>query len=134
MSPKQRRRLAFAIALVVAGAGATALILSALKDNVLYFYSPSDVATKHIEPGVAFRTQEGWTIAEDQAELTFWSFPPPDHPAYPSAVKRRLVRNGAGLDLEMNVACEAPKTACDDLVRTFEARNRQMIEAMRAKR
>ena len=55
MSPKQRRRLAFAVALVVAGAGATALILSALKDNVLYFYSPSDVATKHIEPGVAFR-------------------------------------------------------------------------------
>jgi len=55
MSPKQRRRLAFAIALVAAGGGATALILSALKDNVIYFYDPSDVASKHIEPGVAFR-------------------------------------------------------------------------------
>lgn len=55
MSPKQRRRLAFAVALVAAGAGAAVLIVYALKDNVLYFYSPSDVAAKHVEPGIAFR-------------------------------------------------------------------------------
>lgn len=55
MTPKKRRRLAFAIALVVAGAGAAGLIVFALKDNVLYFYSPSDVEAKHIAPGVAFR-------------------------------------------------------------------------------
>jgi len=88
----------------------------------------------HADPGVVFRTQDGWTLAEDQANLTFWSFPPPGHPAYPSAVKRRLVRAGEGLDLEMNIACEAPKDACDDLVRTFQARNQQMIQAMRAGR
>jgi cytochrome c-type biogenesis protein CcmE len=55
VTAKKRRRLAFAIALVVAGAGAAALIVFALKDNVLYFYSPSDVEAKHIAPGVAFR-------------------------------------------------------------------------------
>ena len=55
MTPKKRRRLAFAIAVVAAGAGAAGLIVFALKDNVLYFYSPSDVAAKHIAPGVAFR-------------------------------------------------------------------------------
>jgi cytochrome c-type biogenesis protein CcmE len=55
MTPKQRRRLAFAAALLAAGAGAAALIVYALQDNVLYFYSPSDVAVKHVEPGVAFR-------------------------------------------------------------------------------
>jgi cytochrome c-type biogenesis protein CcmE len=55
MTPKKRRRLAFAIALVVAGAGATVLIIGALKDNVLYFYSPSDVAARHVGAGVAFR-------------------------------------------------------------------------------
>jgi cytochrome c-type biogenesis protein CcmE len=55
MSPKKQRRLAFAVALLVAGAGAAVLIVSALKDNVLYFYSPSDVATKHIGAGIAFR-------------------------------------------------------------------------------
>jgi cytochrome c-type biogenesis protein CcmE len=55
MTPKKRRRLAFAVALIVAGAGGAALIVTALQDNVLYFYSPSDVAQKHIRPGTAFR-------------------------------------------------------------------------------
>ena len=55
MSPKKRRRLYFAIALVVAGAGGGALVLAALRDNVLYFYSPSDIVTKHVPAGVNFR-------------------------------------------------------------------------------
>jgi cytochrome c-type biogenesis protein CcmE len=55
MTPKKRRRLAFAVAIVLAGAGGAALVVTALKDNVLYFYSPSDVHTKHIAAGVAFR-------------------------------------------------------------------------------
>jgi len=55
MTPKQRRRIAFAATLVLASAGAAALVLTALKDNVLYFYSPSDVQTKHVAAGVAFR-------------------------------------------------------------------------------
>lgn len=55
MTPKKRRRLAFAIALVAAGAGAAALVVFALQDNVLYFYSPSDIQAKHIRPGTAFR-------------------------------------------------------------------------------
>jgi len=55
MTAKQRRRIAFAAALVLASAGAAALVLFALRDNVLYFYSPSDVQTKHVAAGVAFR-------------------------------------------------------------------------------
>jgi cytochrome c-type biogenesis protein CcmE len=55
MNPRKRRRLYFAAALLVAGAGGAALVLGALRDNVLYFYSPSDIAAKHVQPGVAFR-------------------------------------------------------------------------------
>ena len=55
MNPRKRRRLAFAVALLVAGAGGAALVVAALKDNVLYFYSPSDVFAKHVEPGRNFR-------------------------------------------------------------------------------
>jgi len=55
MNRRKRRRLAFAAALVAASGGAAALIIYALQDNVLYFYSPSDVVAKHVEPGVAFR-------------------------------------------------------------------------------
>ena len=55
MNLRKRRRLAFAIAVVVAGAGAAGLIVYALQDNVLYFYSPSDVIAKHVGAGIAFR-------------------------------------------------------------------------------
>lgn len=55
MNPKKRRRLLFVIALLVAVGGSTALVLTALKDNVLYFYSPSDVFAKHVVSGRSFR-------------------------------------------------------------------------------
>ena len=55
MNLRKRRRLAFAIAVIVAGTGAAGLIVYALRDNVLYFYSPSDVVAKHLGPGIAFR-------------------------------------------------------------------------------
>ncbi len=55
MNVRKRRRLYFVLALLAAGAGAAGLSVAALKDNVLYFYGPSDVYAKHVAPGVAFR-------------------------------------------------------------------------------
>jgi cytochrome c-type biogenesis protein CcmE len=55
MNARKKRRLYFVLALLVAGAGGAALVIAALNDNVLYFYSPSDIAAKHINPGTAFR-------------------------------------------------------------------------------
>ena len=55
MNSRKRRRLYFAAALVLVGAGGAALVLGALRDNVLYFYSPSDIQQKHVQPGVDFR-------------------------------------------------------------------------------
>jgi cytochrome c-type biogenesis protein CcmE len=55
MNARKRRRVAFVTALLLGGAGAAALVVGALKDNVLYFYSPSDVYAKRVSPGVAFR-------------------------------------------------------------------------------
>jgi cytochrome c-type biogenesis protein CcmE len=55
MTARKRRRIAFVLALLLGGAAAAALTVTALKDNVLYFYSPSDVAAKHPAPGTAFR-------------------------------------------------------------------------------
>jgi len=55
MNARKRRRLYFVLALLAGGAGAAGLAIAALQDNVLYFYSPSDIYSKHMEPGVAFR-------------------------------------------------------------------------------
>jgi cytochrome c-type biogenesis protein CcmE len=55
MNAKKRRRLYFAAALVAAGGVLAVAIVYQLGNNVLYFYSPSDIASKHVEPGIAFR-------------------------------------------------------------------------------
>ncbi|HEY3637857.1 MAG TPA: cytochrome c maturation protein CcmE [Rhizomicrobium sp.] len=54
MTRKKQRRLWFVAALLVASAGGAALVIAALKDNVLYFYSPSDLQSRGVHPGVAF--------------------------------------------------------------------------------
>jgi cytochrome c-type biogenesis protein CcmE len=55
MNARKRRRLYFVLALLAGGAGAAGLSIAALKDNVLYFYGPSEVYAKHVTPGVSFR-------------------------------------------------------------------------------
>jgi cytochrome c-type biogenesis protein CcmE len=75
MNPRKKRRLYFVLALLVAGAGGAALVVAALKDNVLYFYSPSDIAAKHVGPGTAFRigglVEKGSLKHGDGAEIMF---------------------------------------------------------------
>ena len=55
MNPR-RRRLLLGVVLVVLGAGtATALALRAFRENLLYFYSPSQVASGEAPANRAFR-------------------------------------------------------------------------------
>jgi cytochrome c-type biogenesis protein CcmE len=55
MTTKQKRRLSFALAMLFAGAVAAALVVVALQDNVLFFYSPSDIAARPPEAGRTIR-------------------------------------------------------------------------------
>jgi cytochrome c-type biogenesis protein CcmE len=54
MSRRQRRLTLIGIALFVL-ALAAALALSALRDNIVFFHSPSEIAQKKIEPGTRIR-------------------------------------------------------------------------------
>lgn len=89
------------------------------------------LAALHSKAGVVLTNQGGWTIAEDAATQTIWSFPPSGHPAYPAAVKRQVVNRADGTYIDMAVHCGASKTACDDLVRSFEQLNAQMAASIR---
>ncbi|WP_088182184.1 cytochrome c maturation protein CcmE [Sphingobium sp. Z007] len=51
----KHQRLILALAALVALVGAGLLAASALKDEAAYFYAPSDVRTKGVEPGKAVR-------------------------------------------------------------------------------
>ena len=54
MTRKQRRLALIGVALGVLGIAA-ALVLTALKDSIVFFNSPSDVVAKQIAPGVRIR-------------------------------------------------------------------------------
>jgi Protein of unknown function (DUF4019) len=87
------------------------------------------------KPGVAFKTENGWTIATDDASHTIWVFASEGQPAYPAAVRRQFVKDpDGGTRLKMSVLCEASKVDCDNLTRTFEALNARMTAEPRGGR
>lgn len=75
MNAKKKRRLAFAAALVAAGAAVAGVIVYGLGQNTMYFRSPSDVAANIVHPGVAFRlgglVQQGSVRHGAGAEVRF---------------------------------------------------------------
>lgn len=91
------------------------------------------LAALHAKSSVVFTNVGGWTIADDEAASTIWSFPPPGNAAYPAAVKRKIVEKSGAVSLEMSVICEATKQACDDLVRSFQQLNAQITVGMRSR-
>jgi hypothetical protein len=102
------------------------------KDSTIgYSTVEAALAALHAKPGVTFREEKGWTVAEDSKNFAIWSFPPKSHPAYPSAVKRWFVTGPEGTSLQMSVHCQASKDVCDDLVRTFQQLNEQMSQRTR---
>ena len=74
MTRKQRR-----LTLIAAGVGvlglAVALVLSALKDSIVFFNSPTDVAEKHIAAGTRIRlgglVKEGSVQRSDNLQVRF---------------------------------------------------------------
>jgi cytochrome c-type biogenesis protein CcmE len=54
MTRKQRRLVLIGLALAVLGLAA-ALALSALRDTIVFFHSPSEIAAKKIESGIRIR-------------------------------------------------------------------------------
>lgn len=78
-------------------------------------------------PDVQTSAQGDWTIIVQQQPRALWSFPDARHPAYPAAVRREVVTGPDGkVYVRMQVLCEASKHACDDLVRSFQALNKQI--------
>src|SRR5882672_4059527 len=75
MNPRKQRRLAFAITLLLAGGGAAGLAVFALQDNILFFYSPSDLIAKTVPLGKNVRigglVQQGSFKKEAGLEVHF---------------------------------------------------------------
>ncbi len=63
---RKRRRLYLVVALVSVLGIATALVLTAFQDSLVYFYSPSDIAEK--SPGVDRRFRLGGLVKEGSVQ------------------------------------------------------------------
>ena len=98
-------------------------LLSSVADAQGSFSYPdtaSALAALKAKPGVQFRQQDGWTIATDEADMSIWSFTPPGSPAYPAAVRRRIIRKDGVGRVELSGVCEASKDACNALMKGFQ--------------
>jgi hypothetical protein len=76
--------------------------------------------------GATTSIQSGWTVIEDRATMSIWSFTPAGHAAHPAAVRRTVTQRGNDIFVDMAVLCEATKPACDQLVAEFQELNRAM--------
>jgi cytochrome c-type biogenesis protein CcmE len=73
MTPKRKRLWMLVASLAVLGAAA-ALVLTALNDNLVFFYSPTQVAEKHIAPERRFRLGglvEAGSVKKNGQEIRF---------------------------------------------------------------
>lgn len=98
-------------------------LAEASESTIGYETVDAAMAGLRAQQGVVFSTENGWTIATDQSALTIWSFAPEGYPAYPAVVMRQAVQRGQRSTIAMKVLCEASKSECDDLVRTFATMN-----------
>ena len=100
------------------------------KDSIGYPDAKSALEALEKKPGVKVSIKEGgWTIAEDKAVYTIWSFPPASHPAYPAVVKRIFLNENGVLRIDMKAICHAKKEECDTMMGEFQAENRRLREA-----
>lgn len=94
--------------------------------DIGYSSPAAALAALRSKPGVVMSEKGNWVILEDQSKYTLWAIAKPENPAYPTAVKRYV----ADHKLVMKVLCEASKTACDNMVRQFQALNQDIIKSL----
>jgi cytochrome c-type biogenesis protein CcmE len=74
MTRKQRRIVLLSAAAVVLALAAT-LVLTALEDSIVFFYSPTDIEEKHVAPGQRIRigglVEDGSLVRGDGLSITF---------------------------------------------------------------
>ncbi len=81
------------------------------------------------DPERVFVDHNGWLVGEKRIEggSELWSFTPEGHDAYPAAIQRLITDGDKALKIEMNIQCDAVKSACEDLEKLFSVMNENLI-------
>jgi cytochrome c-type biogenesis protein CcmE len=72
---RKQTRLSIILASLTVGAFAVGLILYAISDTIVFFYTPSEIAEKNVKPGTRFRlgglVEQGSIVKESTTVTTF---------------------------------------------------------------
>lgn len=134
---RKQKRLAVIAGLLLVVALAAALVLTALRDQIVFFYSPSEVAARAVEPGTPIRlgglVQDGsWTrsgesnffvITDGGAAVT----------AHYSGILPDLFREGQGVVAEGRLGSDGTFEATNVLAKHDENYvPKEVVEALKA--
>ena len=124
-------RLPVALVLVVALADVAAAQSAVGETTPEYPTATAALEALRGKSGVKISVQSGWTVIEDKSTLSLWSFTPPGHAAYLSAIHRKVVQEGNNIFLKMDVLCAATKPVCEALVADFEKLNGKVRDELK---
>ena len=92
---------------------AAAQAMSADGEEIPYASLEEALKALHAKTGVTFRDEGGWIVADDPEAKGAWLLTPVGHPAYPSIVKRHIVKTADGAYMATEIRCFATKAKCD---------------------
>lgn len=86
-----------------------------LSSDIGYPSPQAALAALRQKPGVKFRSyDDGWVDALDPTGRfgVWWTFPPDSDPAYPSAMRREMIVDGAKVFVDQRIMCVPVRPAC----------------------
>lgn len=134
---RKQKRLALIAGLAIVVAIAVALVLTALRDQIVFFYSPSDVVAREVAPGTAIRlgglVKEGSWMREGQVNTFVITDGGMDVVARYTGILPDLFREGQGVVAEGSMGADGGFTATNVLAKHDENYiPKEVVDALKA--
>jgi cytochrome c-type biogenesis protein CcmE len=134
---RKQKRLAVIAGLAVVVALATTLVLVALRDQIVFFYSPSDVIARQVEPGMPMRlgglVKDGSWVRTGQDNAFVVTDGAADIVASYSGILPDLFREGQGVVAEGSMGSDGAFIATNVLAKHDENYiPKEVVDALKA--
>jgi len=134
---RKQKRLAIIAGLAVVLALATTLVLVALRDQIVFFYAPSDIVARQVEPGQPIRlgglVKDGTWVRSGQENDFVVTDGKTDVAAHYSGILPDLFREGQGVVAEGSMTPEGNFTATNVLAKHDENYiPKEVVDALKA--
>lgn len=134
---RKQKRLAVIAGLAIVVALATTLVLVALRDQIVFFYSPSDVLARQVSPGTPMRlgglVKDGSWVREGQNNTFLVTDNANDVVAHYTGILPDLFREGQGVVAEGSMGPDGSFMATNVLAKHDENYiPKEVVDALKA--